>query len=105
MDDALPKKARLDLLTQLTLDRLVKEHETKEIVDAVLRRIEIETDAAWLRELKVLWKPEALPPTPAGYSLVRTSDGKLWHVPTVNIGKAKQRDPKLQVLHVEHWRN
>jgi hypothetical protein len=49
----LPQRARLDPLAQITLDRLVKACEAKPIVDAVLRDIEADTDAAWLRELKV----------------------------------------------------
>jgi hypothetical protein len=62
-----------------------------------LRHTVTNTDRRFLDSLKILW--ERIPPTPAGHSLVRTSDGKLWHIPTVNIGKAKQRDPRLQVLH------
>lgn len=46
-----------------------------------------------------------IPPTPAGHALVRTSDGALWHLPAFNVAKAKARDPRLQVLHVENWRN
>jgi hypothetical protein len=42
-----------------------------------------------------------LPPTPAGHALVRTSDGALHHLPAMNVAKAKERDPQLQVLHVE----
>jgi hypothetical protein len=46
-----------------------------------------------------------IPPTPAGHALVRTSDGMLWHLPVISVAKAKERDPRLQVLHVENWRN
>jgi hypothetical protein len=72
-----------------------------------LRHTFTDDDRRFLDSLKILWEPETFRRlhVPAGHALVRTSDGKLWHVPTVNIGKAKQRDPKLQVLHVEHWRN
>lgn len=50
---ALPKRARLDLLTHITLDRLVQEHSAKHLVDAILREIETDTDAADLRDLGV----------------------------------------------------
>ena len=40
-------------------------------------------------------------PTPSGHALVRTSDGALHHLPAINVAKAKERDPELQVLHVE----
>lgn len=42
-----------------------------------------------------------IPATPSGHALVRTSDGGLHHLPVENIEKARQRDPQLQVLHVE----
>jgi hypothetical protein len=42
-----------------------------------------------------------LPPTPAAHALVRTSDGALHHLPAINVAKAKERDPQMQVLHVE----
>jgi hypothetical protein len=72
-----------------------------------LRHTFTEADSAFLAELKISWEHETFRRLhiPAGHSLVRTSDGKLWHLPTINIGKAKQIDPRLRVLHVEHWRN
>jgi len=52
-ENALPKRARLDLLTQLTLEMLVKQHEAPHLVDAVLSDIEQDTDLAFLRDLKI----------------------------------------------------
>lgn len=42
-----------------------------------------------------------IPATPPAHALVRTSDGALHHLPVINVAKAKERDPALQVLHVE----
>ena len=55
MDDvnALPKRARLDLLTQITLERLVAQHSASHLVDAILQEVEQDTDAAELRDLGV----------------------------------------------------
>lgn len=60
MGDAntLPKKATLDLLTQIILQKLVEGYETKAIVDTVLAEIEHATDREFLAELKILWEPE-----------------------------------------------
>ena len=76
-----------------------------------LRHTFTDSDRAFLAELKIAWEPISMRARryplhiPSGHALVRTSDGILWHLPTVNVPKAKQRDPRLQVLHVEHWRN
>jgi hypothetical protein len=40
-------------------------------------------------------------PTPPGHALIRTSDNKLHHIPALNVSAARERDPNLQVLHVE----
>jgi hypothetical protein len=40
-------------------------------------------------------------PVPPGHALVKTSDGALHHIPTMNIEKAKAIDPALVVLHTE----
>jgi hypothetical protein len=47
--------------------------------------------------------PEALvvDAPPPGHTLLRTSDGGLYHVPSGNIAKAKAVDPKLAILYVE----
>jgi len=45
--------------------------------------------------------PPDVSPTPPGHALVRTSDGAIHHLPAINVAKAKERDPELQVLHVE----
>jgi hypothetical protein len=99
LDANLPKKARLDLLTQLTLQKLVEGYETKAIVDAVLEEIEHATDRAFLAELKISWEPETMRQArvPA-HALIRTSDGKLWHLPVENIEAARKIDPQRQVL-------
>src|SRR5580658_2511585 len=62
-----------------------------------LRHTVTNADRRFLGSLKILW--ERIPPTPAGHTLVRASDGRLWFLPTVNIAKARERDPRLQVLH------
>jgi len=55
LDDANPlsKRARLDLLTQITLQKLVEGYETKAIVDAVLEEIEHATDREELRDMTI----------------------------------------------------
>jgi hypothetical protein len=51
--NALPKKARMDLLTELALQRLVTLFEAPPFVAEALREIERDTDNAYLRELGV----------------------------------------------------
>jgi hypothetical protein len=52
--NALPKRARLDLLTQMTVDTLVAQFSAKHFVDANLEDIEADTAAQELRDVAEL---------------------------------------------------
>jgi hypothetical protein len=77
--------------------------------DWELRHTVTDFDRHLLATLKILWEPLSMRGrryrVPAGHALVRASDGGLWYVPAGNIEKARAIDPKLQVLHVDYWRN